>query len=230
MEDGAQKIESPVWFVFGDLMAGLLGLFVLLFALVVTFELDLMGRLASERAAVAQAKAQMADSEARYEASERARTRQEERLLALEQALATPLAAGAVTLEDGRIGIAGSVLFQLYSAELQPEGAKLLSQIAGPLARFVEAQNELVMVGGFTDDLPIRGENPLFTDNWQLSTERALTVTRALVARGVPADRIFAAGFGAHHPAVPNLDEASRARNRRVEIVPQSVQNRSDSL
>ena len=44
------------------------------------------------------------------------------RLQTLEQALAGPLAAGRVTLVDGRIGISGSVLFALNSDQLQPEG------------------------------------------------------------------------------------------------------------
>ncbi len=45
-------------------------------------------------------------------------------------------------------------------------------------------------------------------------------MTRALVAAGVPADAIFAAGFGAGHPVAPNDTSENRARNRRVEISP----------
>lgn len=195
-----------VWLVFGDLMAGLMGLFVLFFVVAVWFQVDLTASLAAEQ-------------EARVEA-QTAREAADARLAALEAALAAPLAAGRITLEDGRIAIAGSVLFDLYSADLRPEGAALLGEIGPPLARWLTEQRQMVMVGGFTDDLPIHGDKRRFDDNWQLSTERALTVVRGLVTRGVPPERLFAAGFGAHHPAAPNADEAGRARNRRVEIVP----------
>ncbi len=202
-----------VWLVFGDLMAGLMGLFVLFFVVAVWFQVDLTAELEAEQAARAVA----AD---RLEVERAARAETDARLAALEAALAAPLAAGRITLEDGRIGIAGSVLFDLYSAELRDEGAALLREIGPPLAAWLVEQQQMVMVGGFTDDLPIHGARRLFADNWQLSTERALVVVRGLVEQSVPPERLFAAGFGAHHPAVPNVDEASRARNRRVEIVP----------
>ncbi len=195
-----------VYMVFGDLMAALLGLFVLFFVWAVLFQVDLATDLAEEKAALA---AEKAASEAKSE-----------RLAALEAALAVPLADGRVTLKDGRIGIAGSVLFDLYSARLSERGAALLGEVAGPLRSWLAGRVDLVMVGGYTDDLPITGDQRRFEDNWQLSTERALTVVRALADAGVPPERLFAAGFGAHHPAVPNLDDGARARNRRVEIVP----------
>lgn len=188
-----------VWMVFGDLMAGLLGMVVLLLLWAVLFQVDLATDLQEEKVASA-AKSQ--------------------RLEALETALAEPLRSGRITLVDGRIGIAGSVLFDLYSADLRNDGGALLGELAPPLNRWLARHDEMVMVGGFTDDLPIHGDSRRFADNWQLSTERALTVVRSLVEAGVAPKRLFAAGFGAHHPSVPNLDEGSRAKNRRVEIVP----------
>jgi flagellar motor protein MotB len=59
-----------------------------------------------------------------------------------------------------------------------------------------------------------------FKDNWELSAARALTVVRALVAAGVPVDRVFAAGFGETHPVAENTNDDGRAKNRRVEIAP----------
>ena len=67
------------------------------------------------------------------------------------------------------------------------------------------------MISGFTDDRPITASRQGYKDNWQLSAERALTVTRALVAACVPADAIFAAGFGAGHPVAPNDTSENRA-------------------
>ncbi len=76
------------------------------------------------------------------------------------------------------------------------------------------------MVSGFTDDMPVRGSNRQFADNWELSAQRALTVTRTLIEEGVPADAIFAAAFGAQQPVAANSDAEGRARNRRVEMAP----------
>ncbi len=199
LEAEDQASEGHVYIVFGDLMAGVLGLFVMFFVWAMIFQVDLTTHLVAERAA---------------------REVQEERAKTLEAALAGPLATGRITLIDGRIGIAGSVLFDLYSADLRAEGNDLLAQIATPLAQWLDRTDLMVMVGGFTDDLPIRGDERKFLDNWELSTERSLTVVRALARHGVPPDRLFAAGFGEHHPAVPNQDEEGRQRNRRVEIAP----------
>ena len=128
-------------------------------------------------------------------------------------------ASGRVTLRDGRIGISGSVLFSLNSAELQDEGRALLRSLIPPLKLYVQENDQLLMVIGFTDDLPIQQGNLQFSDNWELSAQRALTVTRALIDEGMPADRVFAAAFGDQQPVAANTDEDSRARNRRVEFL-----------
>lgn len=189
----------PVWMAVSDLMAGLLGVFVLFF---------IWG-------AVAQAELSVS-----LDREKEARAVDRSRLDALETALALPLSQGRISLVNGRIGIRGSVLFDLNSAALRPEGDALLGELAAPLGRYLGAEPEIIMVSGFTDDLPIHGKLAAFADNWELSTQRALTVTRALVAAGLPPAFLFAAGFGEHHPSVPNLDPVSRAQNRRVEIVP----------
>src|SRR5690606_24120901 len=128
--------------------------------------------------------------------------------------------SGRITLVDGRIGISGSVLFALGSDRLQPEGEELLESLAAPLAGYRAGRDEILMVSGFTDDRLVRGNSERFADNWELSAQRALTVTRALVAQGVPASSVFAAAFGAEQPVASNADAAGRARNRRVEMAP----------
>jgi flagellar motor protein MotB len=150
----------------------------------------------------------------------RQRQAEAQRRITLEHALAVPLAAGRVTLVNGRIGIRGSLLFGLNSDQLQPEGRAVLKSLAGPLSRYLGSRDEIRMVSGFTDNQPVRGGNHQFADNWELSAQRALTVTRALVAEGVPADSVFAAAFGAQQPVGSNADVEGRAANRRVEIAP----------
>jgi flagellar motor protein MotB len=76
----------------------------------------------------------------------------------------------------------------------------------------------MLMVSGFTDDKRIRS-GP-FADNWELSAQRALTVTRTLIEEGMPSSLVFAAAFGSEQPVKPNTDEAARAQNRRVEMAP----------
>ncbi len=190
--------EAPVWAVFGDLMSGLLGIFVLLLVWVVGFQWELLASLREETAL---------------------RQAEEQRRMALETALADPLASGRVTLRDGRIGISGNVLFALNSDQLEPEGRALLRNLVPPLQAYLGEREELLMVSGFTDNLPIQSGSH-FDDNWELSAQRALTVTRALIEDGMSPAWVFAAAFGAEQPAVPNVDDASRALNRRVELAP----------
>lgn len=197
--DADEGAGAAVWAAFGDLMSVLLGVFVLILVGVIGVQLHLEVQLQEE---IAQRQAE------------------EQRRQALEDALAAPLAAGRITLVDGRIGIRGSVLFALNSDRLQPEGVELLETLAGPLAGYLGTRDEILMVSGFTDDRQIRGDNRRFADNWELSAQRALTVTRTLVEQGVPASSVFAAAFGAEQPVAPNSDEAGRARNRRVEMAP----------
>ncbi len=201
MDDSDAGLEqtAPVWAVFGDLMAGLLGAFVLILVGVLGVQLQLASNL---------------DAEVKMRQAE------QQRRQTLEQALAVPLASGRVTLNNGRIGISGSVLFSLNSDQLQPEGRQLLNSLAAPLAAYLATRNELLMVSGFTDDRPVRDSNRQFADNWALSAERALTVTRALIDDGVPASSVFAAAFGPEQPVASNADAAGRARNRRVEMAP----------
>ena len=197
-DDG--EATAPVWAVFGDLMAGLLGAFVLILVCALGMQLDLAERLKAE---VQQRQAET------------------QRRLALERALAGPLAAGRVTLADGRIGISGSVLFAFNSAELQPEGRLLLKSLAAPLAAYLATRDEALMVSGFTDDRPVRdGGRARFADNWELSAQRALSVTRVLIEDGLPTAAVFAAAFGAGQPVASNADAAGRALNRRVEMAP----------
>ncbi|MFJ4293100.1 OmpA family protein [Cupriavidus sp. NPDC089707] len=197
--DAGTEPTVPAWAVFGDLMSVLLGAFVLVLLGVIGVQLELSARLEDE-----------------------VRQRQEEaqRRQTLEQALAGPLAAGRVTLVNGRIGISGSVLFALNSDQLQPEGRELLRSLAAPLSAYLRTRDEMLMVSGFTDDQQVRESNRRFADNWELSAQRALTVTRALIDAGVPPASLFSAGFGSQQPVTANTDAAGRAKNRRVEIAP----------
>lgn len=197
--DTSVEQTAPVWTVFGDLMSGLLGAFVLLLVGALASQLELASHLEDEV---------------------KKRQIEEQRRITLEKALAIPLASGRITLQNGRIGISGRVLFSLNSAQLQPEGRQLLKSLVPPLRSYLSSRQELLMVSGFTDDRSIRGRNQPFADNWELSAQRALTVTRALIDEGMPSAMVFAAAFGAEQPVTPNVDETARSQNRRVEMAP----------
>jgi flagellar motor protein MotB len=199
MDDSDAGIEhaAPVWAAFGDLMSGLLGAFVLVLVGMVAVQMELTSHLQDEV---------------------KQRRVEEQRRMSLEKALAVPLASGRIVLNNGRIGISGQVLFALNSDQLLPEGRQLLKSLVTPLQTYLTARGELLMVSGFTDDSSIRGGR--FADNWELSAQRALTVTRTLIDEGMPPSVVFAAAFGSEQPVSPNTDDAARAQNRRVEMAP----------
>ena len=201
LDDGDLAAEqvAPVWAVFGDLMSGLVGAFVLVLVGVLVVQMDLVSTLQAEV---------------------QKRKVEEQRRIALEKALAVPLATGRVTVANGRIGISGSVLFPVNSDQLRPEGRQLLRSLVQPLRVYLGERNELLMVSGFTDDKPIQEGNRRFADNLELSAERALTVTRALIEEGMPSSQVFAAAFGAEQPVASNANDDGRALNRRVEMAP----------
>ncbi|MES2531321.1 MAG: OmpA family protein [Pseudomonadota bacterium] len=197
--DAGTEPGVPIWAVFGDLMTGLLGAFVLILLYAIGMQLDLATKL---------------------EAEVQHRQVETQRRQALEQALAGPLAAGRVTLNNGRIGISGSVLFAFNSADLEPEGRQLLKSLASPIGAYLRGRDEILMVSGFTDDRQMRDGARRFADNWELSAQRALAVTRTLIEDGVPSNAVFAAAFGSEQAVASNADAEGRAKNRRVEMAP----------
>lgn len=103
-------------------------------------------------------------------------------------------------------------VFTTGSDDPTPDSAVALDA----LARALVANRELawtVRLVGYTDD---RGRADR---NVELSRQRAEALRRALIERGVPADRVRAEGRGAADPAYPNATPAGRALNRRVEVV-----------
>jgi flagellar motor protein MotB len=197
--EAESESTNPTWISFADLMTGLLGAFVLLLVGVMAAQLDMATKLEDEV---------------------QKRQVEEQKRLSLEQALAIPLASGRITLNNGRIGISGKLLFELNSDKLEPQGRQLLKSLVLPLRSYLQSRDEMLMVSGFTDDKAVGSRNRQFEDNWELSAQRALTVTRTLIEEGMPSSLLFAAAFGQEQPLVANTNEKSRAQNRRVEMAP----------
>jgi chemotaxis protein MotB len=112
------------------------------------------------------------------------------------------------------------VLFPSGSAELTPEGALQVSQLGKTLSEIAKTIpdniNWILRVDGHTDRVPISTWQ--FPSNWELSTARATSVVKQLIADGIPPDRLAAAGFGEYQPLDAGAASEARARNRRIEL------------
>lgn len=107
-----------------------------------------------------------------------------------------------------------SLLFQSGSSELKLESKEVLLDIATVLN---EIDNQII-IEGHTDNLPIN--TYMFASNWELSTSRAVVVTRFLVEHAqVKPTRISAQGYGEFRPIVLNDTAENKAKNRRVNIL-----------
>jgi chemotaxis protein MotB len=100
------------------------------------------------------------------------------------------------------------VLFPSGVAELSKPGELAVLEVGITLKRFPDRR---FLVVGHTDDVPLK--NSTYKDNWELSTARALTVTRFLVQAGMDPKNLVAAGAGENDPI-----SKERAKNRRIEI------------
>jgi chemotaxis protein MotB len=112
------------------------------------------------------------------------------------------------------------VLFPVGSADLTLAGREQVEALAATLldvSREIPPEvNWLLRVDGHADRQPMQG--PRFASNWELSSSRATTVVKLLIARGVPANRLAATGFGDNQPLDPADTPEAYAKNRRIEI------------
>lgn len=111
------------------------------------------------------------------------------------------------------INMQAGALFESGTSNLKANALLKLMDLAGK----IKSQNYVIVVEGFTDNIPI--ETPQFPSNWELSASRAATVGRALNSFGVPASRILVTGYGEEYPIADNSTEEGRNQNRRVNIV-----------
>lgn len=121
----------------------------------------------------------------------------------------------SVKIRKGRmlISLPNDVLFDSGSATLKKAGQDAVAQVADALVGFTDRQ---FLVAGHTDDQPIHTRR--FPSNWELSTERAVTVTRFLIEKGMKPENLGAVGYGEFDPVSPNDSPEHRAQNRRIEI------------
>jgi len=120
--------------------------------------------------------------------------------------------AGTIT-----VTLPNSILFASGKATMKNATSAELDDIYGVLRQRYGGKK--VDVVGHTDTDPIVKTKNLYKDNWDLSAERALTVLRYLVDRGMNPQNIRGVACGQSRPVASNSTAAGKAKNRRVEIV-----------
>ncbi|MBN1772706.1 MAG: OmpA family protein [Deltaproteobacteria bacterium] len=151
--------------------------------------------------------------------------RQQEQQAARLAAFRATLEKFRAMIESGRLRVrfvggrmivemASNVLFPSGSAELSEMGRQTLSELAAVL---MTIPDRTFQVAGHTDDVPMGSGR--FKDNWELSTERALSVVRFLQEVGVRPTVLGAVGYGEFQPVGDNTSESGREQNRRIEVV-----------
>ena len=113
------------------------------------------------------------------------------------------------------------VIFATGQANISDDGKDQLANIASAL-REIEASIPrdipwVLQIEGHTDSDPI-ANSTFFKDNWDLSTERALSVVRFLRSEGISANRLAAAGYGEFQPIDRSNTVEAKQRNRRIEL------------
>jgi len=125
-----------------------------------------------------------------------------------------------VQIVGDRFVFQSEVLFAQGQAEIGPQGQEQLAKLAITLADIAQKIpgdiNWILQVDGHTDNVPIRAGR--YADNWDLSTERALSVVRYLNQQGLPANRLAAAGYGEYQPLDASDSANARRKNRRIEL------------
>ena len=118
--------------------------------------------------------------------------------------------AGTIT-----VTLPNTILFSSGKAALKKATSRELDHIESVLRQ--KYSNNRIDVVGHTDTDPIKKSK--WKDNLELSAQRALSVVRYLIGRGIDNKRIRAIGCGAARPVVSNATASGKSKNRRVEIV-----------
>jgi chemotaxis protein MotB len=126
-----------------------------------------------------------------------------------------------IRIVGDRFVFQSEVLFPTGSEQINEAGKVEMKKLAGAI---IELQKEIppeinwvLRVDGHTDNVPLSGTGR-YRDNWELSSARATSVVKFLIANGVPPSRLVAAGFGEFQPLDPADTEEARNKNRRIEL------------
>ena len=126
-----------------------------------------------------------------------------------------------IRIVGDRFVFQSEVLFPIGGSDLDDAGRAEMDKLAAALldlAREIPSEiNWVLRVDGHTDNAPLSGTGR-YRDNWELSSARATSVVKYLISRGVPANRLVAAGFGEFQPIAAGDTPETRSQNRRIEL------------
>ena len=126
-----------------------------------------------------------------------------------------------IRIVGDRFVFQSEVLFPTGSADINPQGLIEMKKLADAVVELnkeiPDDINWVLRVDGHTDNMPLSGTGR-YRDNWELSSARATAVVKFLIANGVPANRLVAAGFGEYQPLEADDSSDARSRNRRIEL------------
>ncbi len=124
-----------------------------------------------------------------------------------------------VTVVGDRFVFQSELLFDTGKSDLTEAAKPELDKLATALVQLTQDIppdiNWVMRVDGHTDIRPTRGA---FASNWQLSAERAIAVVQYLISKGVPPQRLLAAGFGEFQPLDTAENDEAYKKNRRIEL------------
>ena len=127
-----------------------------------------------------------------------------------------------VRIEGDRFVFSSEVLFEQGSATLSAQGRGEIANVAEILRKIAKdippSIDWVIRVDGHTDNVPLSGAGQ-FSNNWELSQARALSVVLYMVDfLGISPERLAANGFGEYQPINPANTSEARAQNRRIEL------------
>jgi chemotaxis protein MotB len=124
-----------------------------------------------------------------------------------------------IQIVGDRFVFQSEVLFPAGSADLTSAGADQIRQLAATLKQIMPEipadMGWILRVDGHADKQPVHGD---WASNWELSSARAITVVKMLIANGVPANHMAATGFGDTQPLDRGDTPEAYAKNRRIEL------------
>ena len=161
-------------------------------------------------------KARIAELQKRQEAAEK-RAAQYRQMMAKFHDM---ISAGKleVQIRDGLmlVKLPDNILFDPGKTEIKKAGKDAIAQVTQILSGI---EGRKFQVTGHTDNIPIKSAR--FKSNWELSTARAVEVTKLMIADGMDPKRLSAAGYADELPVGDNATDEGRRANRRIEIVVQ---------
>jgi OOP family OmpA-OmpF porin len=122
----------------------------------------------------------------------------------------TPAPAAEPVLKKDKLEMPGEIQFESGKAVIKPESDGIIEALKNYLEKTPRVTK--LRIEGHTDNVGTPESNVT------LSGERALAIKKALIAKGVKAERLLAVGFGQTKPVADNATDEGKAKNRRTEF------------